>query len=179
MDVLRYVAEAYKRNEPQWQIEEALSRMVARTVEVSEQQTNCGSTHDTIDFIAKGEKLVLCQDCRSKLATGQQVVAVKQIGRPSLGVTKKVSLTLPQNVWDYLDEESKGNRSEYLRKLIDNAMWSQGDWSNNACQGYAVIAAKELGYSDDDIQKLVRAMYRSFDEKTIEDARAEYEKSPY
>lgn len=35
-EVLRYIAEAYKRNEPQWQIEDALSRMVATNVDVSE-----------------------------------------------------------------------------------------------------------------------------------------------
>lgn len=55
---------------------------------------NCGSTNDVIDFIAKGEKLVLCSACRYKLASGKKIVAVRQIGRPTLGVTKKVSLTL-------------------------------------------------------------------------------------
>jgi len=140
---------------------------------------NCGSTQDVIDFYRGEEKIILCVDCRYKLATGQKIVAVKQIGRPSLGVTKKVSLTLPEAVWEHLDNEANGNRSEYLRKLIDHDMWSQGDWSNNACQGYAIIAAKELGYSDDEISKLVRAMYRTFDFKTVDEARTAYEQSPY
>lgn len=37
VDVIRYIAEAYKRNEPQWQIEEALSRMVPINAELPEQ----------------------------------------------------------------------------------------------------------------------------------------------
>jgi len=36
-DVIRYIAEAYKRNEPQWQIEEALSRMVPINAELPDQ----------------------------------------------------------------------------------------------------------------------------------------------
>jgi Holliday junction resolvasome RuvABC DNA-binding subunit len=86
---------------------------------------------------------------------------------------------LPEAVWEHLDSEANGNRSDYLRKLIDHDMWSQGDWSNNACQGYAILAAKELGYSDDEISKLVRAIYRAFDFKTIDEARTAYEQSPY
>lgn len=140
---------------------------------------NCGSTNDVIDFIAKGEKVVLCSDCRYKLANGQKIVAVKQVGRPTLGVTKKVSLTLPQGVWERLDDNAKGNRSEYLRKLLDRDMWSQGDWTNNACLDYAIFGAKRLGYSEEQTQELVRAIYNAFDEKTIEEARQEYERSPY
>lgn len=140
---------------------------------------NCGSANDVIDFIAKGEKLVLCAGCRYKLASGQKVVTVKQIGRPSLGVTKKVSLTLPAAVWEHVDSKANGNRSEYLRKLIERDMWSQGDWSNNACLGYAIFGAQQLGYSDKQTKELVRAIYRAFDEKTVEEARQEYERSPY
>lgn len=140
---------------------------------------NCGSTNDVIDFYRGEEQIILCAGCRYKLASGQKVVAVKQMGRPSLGVTKKVSLTLPEAVWEHLDNEANGNRSEYLRKLLDCDMWSQGDWSNNAAQGYAIFAAKELGYSDDQIKELVRAMYRAFDFKTIDEAKAAYNNSPY
>ncbi|MBD3922978.1 hypothetical protein H8B09_30080 [Paenibacillus sp. PR3] len=104
---------------------------------------------------------------------------MKQIGRPSLGVTKKVSLTLPEALWEHFDGEANGNRSEYLRKLLERDQWSQSDWSNNAAQGYAIFAAKELGYSDEQISKLVRAMYRAFDFKTIDEAKAAYNESPY
>lgn len=140
---------------------------------------NCGGTNDVIDFYRGEEKIVLCAGCRYKLASGQKVVTVKQIGRPSLGVTKKVSLTLPEAVWEHLDNEANGNRSEYLRKLIDRDMWSQGDWSNNACLGYAILGAQKLGYSEEQIKQLVRAIYSEFDWKSVEEARTVYEQSPY
>jgi hypothetical protein len=53
------------------------------------------------------------------------------------------------------------------------------EWSNNACLGYAIIGAEELGYSQKQIQELVRSIYRTFDYKTIEEARQKYENSPY
>lgn len=140
---------------------------------------NCDSTNDVIDFYRGEEKIVLCAGCRYKLVSGQKVRVVKQIGRPSLGVTKKVSLTLPESVWEHLDREANGNRSEYLRKLINRDMWSQGDWSNNACLGYAILGAKRLGYSDEQTKELVRAIYSEFDLKTVEEARTVYERSPY
>jgi hypothetical protein len=140
---------------------------------------NCGSDHDVIDFYRGDEKIVLCAGCRYKLATGQKVITVKQIGRPSLGVTKKVSLTLPESVWEHLDSEANGNRSEYLRKLIDRDTWSQGDWSNNACLGYAILGAQALGLSEVQTKQFVRAIYREFDFKTVEEAQKVYEQSPY
>lgn len=35
----------------------------------------------------------------------------KVVGRPSLGVTKKISVTLPEKIWEWLDQEAEGNRS--------------------------------------------------------------------
>jgi DNA-binding transcriptional MerR regulator len=37
VEVLQYIAEAYKRNEPQWQIEESLGRMVAINIEATDE----------------------------------------------------------------------------------------------------------------------------------------------
>lgn len=42
-----------------------------------------------------------------------------KIGRPSLGLTKKVSITLPEDDWDWIDQQ--GSRSETFRKLVYNA----------------------------------------------------------
>lgn len=138
---------------------------------------NCGSTNDVIDFVSSGEKIVLCADCRYKLASGQ--MTIKQIGRPPIGVTKKVSLTLPETAWERLDGRADGNRSEYLRKLVERDVWGQDDWSNNACLGYAILGAKRLGYSEEQTKKLIRAIYSVFDETSIEEARKVYENSPY
>lgn len=139
---------------------------------------NCGSSDDVIDFISGGEKIILCADCRYKLATGQ--MNVKQMGRPPLGVTKKVSLTLPEAVWEHLDSKADGNRSEYLRKLLVRDMSSQWNkWSNNSCLGYAILGARRLGYNEEQTKELVRAISSEFDLETVEEARTVYEKSPY
>lgn len=45
-------------------------------------------------------------------------------GRPSLGVTKKVSITLPEEIWEQL-EQSKGDQSmsAFLREIIIDGNW--------------------------------------------------------
>lgn len=49
-----------------------------------------------------------------------------KVGRPSLGVTKKVSITLEQEEWEQLEILQKdsgcGSRSELLRKIIRNLL---------------------------------------------------------
>jgi metal-responsive CopG/Arc/MetJ family transcriptional regulator len=45
-----------------------------------------------------------------------------KVGRPSLGITKKVSITLPEDIWQLLDlsQEEAGfkSRSELFREMI-------------------------------------------------------------
>jgi len=44
-----------------------------------------------------------------------------KVGRPSLGITKKVSITLPEKEWDKLQKECKGwdiSLSSLLREII-------------------------------------------------------------
>lgn len=140
--------------------------------------TNCGSTNDVIDFVAGEETLILCATCRYKLATGQ-LVPKATAGRPAKGVTKKVSISLQEGVWDYFDRQAAGNRSEYLRMLIESDMMNSEKWSNNAALGYAIFGAIDLGYTEEQTQELVRAIYRAFDFKTIEEAKQKYNNSPY
>jgi len=137
---------------------------------------NCGGTNDVIDFKRGEETLILCADCRFRLLAGPKN---KVMGRPTLGVTRKVSVTLPESVWAYVEREAGGNKSEYIRKLIERDMWNRQEWSNNACLGYAIYGAEELGYSEKETEKLVRAIYRAFDFKTIDEAKKKYENSPY
>lgn len=136
---------------------------------------NCGGTHDVIDFYVGEEKLILCADCRHKLLSSKN----KKAGRPSLGITKKVSLTLSEDDWEWIDEKAEGNRSQLLRYLINQERSSEGRWSNNACLGYAILGAKKLGYDDEEIQKLVRAIYGEFDMKSVDEAKDTYNKSSY
>lgn len=86
---------------------------------------NCGSKKDVIDFVAGtgNEKLILCVDCRVKLVNGE----LGKVGRPAIGITKKVSLTLPEEAWEWLDEKAEGNRSKFLREIILNALESESE----------------------------------------------------
>lgn len=54
-----------------------------------------------------------CLDCRSSARRRQGA------GRPSLGTTKKVSITLPDEIWEKL-EKDRGEQpmSAFLRELI-------------------------------------------------------------
>lgn len=140
----------------------------------------CRGTNDvaelTIPVTGGYETIRLCVDCRVKLFTKDPV---KKIGRPSLGVTKKVSLTLPEEDWKWMDEQAEGNRSQLLRYLISQEKSPEGRWSNNACLGYAILGAKKLGYDDERIQELVRAIYSEFDWKSVDEAKDTYNKSSY
>lgn len=55
-----------------------------------------------------------CLDCRSPHG-GQREGA----GRPSIGVTKKVSVTLPGDIWEVIEQgKGKQSMSAFLRELI-------------------------------------------------------------
>lgn len=43
---------------------------------------------------------------------------INQVGRPPIGITKKVSMTLSEEQWEWLDEKADGNRSNFLREII-------------------------------------------------------------
>lgn len=137
---------------------------------------NCNGTNDVAVFYRGDEQMTLCADCRYKLATGG-LTSTNKVGRPSLGVTKKVSLTLSEEDWERFDERAKGNRSHFLRDLVQES--PENDWSNNACLGYAILGAKKLGYDDEKIRQLVRAIYAEFDRKSVEQAKDTYVNSDY
>lgn len=60
-------------------------------------------------------KNLSCTTCRQRLSSGG---LEKTVGRPTLGVTKKVSLTLSEESWKWFDEKAQGNRSQFLRDLV-------------------------------------------------------------
>lgn len=101
------------------------------------------------------------------------------VGRPSVGVTKKVSLTLSEENWKWLDEKADGNRSKFLREIVWNALGNESEWSNYAALGYAIVGAKKLGYDDEKIRELVREMYWQFDMKSVPEAENIYRESDY
>ena len=134
---------------------------------------NCSSKNDVMDFYIGEDKHVLCVDCRVKLVTNQES------GRPSLSITKKVSLTLPEEEWNWLDKEANGKHSQYLRQLVWEAQSSEYEWSNNACLGYAILGLEKLKYPPKEIEKIVRALYVEFDMKTLDEAKEKYNTSSY
>lgn len=113
--------------------------------------------------------------CRGKQRGGRRMNA----GRPSLGVTKKVSITLPVDAWAWFDDAATGNRSELLRQMIRQQEVPQGEWSNNAALGYAIFGAQKMGFSEEQTKELVRAIRSEFDCKSVDQAKAEYNNSPY
>lgn len=141
----------------------------------------CGGSHDVIDFYRDGEKLFLCADCRYKLLSPPRNNGARQpMGRPSLGVSKKVSITMPEEAWEWFEKEaSDTSKSEVLRHLIRREQSPESRWSNNAALGYAILGAKKLGYDEEQIQKLVRAIYSEFDWKSVDEAKKVYNESPY
>ncbi|MEN1970702.1 hypothetical protein WMZ97_22020 [Lentibacillus sp. N15] len=138
---------------------------------------NCGGTHDVIDFYNGDEYIILCVNCRQRLAMGK--LHLSKVGRPSMGTTKKVSLTLSDDMWEWLDEKAEGNRSKFLREIVSSALGNESEWSNAACLGYAIAGAKKLGYDDEQIRQLVRAIYGEFDMKTVSESEDIYRDSAY
>ncbi len=56
-----------------------------------------------------------------------------------------------------------------------NAAGSNSEaWSNSSAVGYTILAAKRLGYSDDQATQLARAINRQFDVTTIGEAKRAY-----
>lgn len=131
---------------------------------------NCGSTNDVIDFYSKDDYLVLCVDCRYKLATGQ----LGKVGRPSIGVTKKVSLTLSEDLWNEIEKIKTGEKisqSELLRTIIESHFNKQNenieDWLADSRpvgspQGDPLTEEKTFIYEIDEQQK--KEIKRLYDE---------------
>lgn len=134
----------------------------------------CGGNDDLTVFRLNGEPKAYCRNCRAELFTKK-----KPVGRPSVGVTKKVSLTLPEEEWEWLDEQAQGNRSQFLRNLVWEKQSPEREWSNYAAYGYMILAAEALGLNEDQITDLRKQMYYEMDLKTIDEAKNAYTNSIY
>lgn len=134
----------------------------------------CDGNNDVTVFHLNDEPKAFCQNCRVELFAKKNPV-----GRPSVGITKKVSLTLPENEWEWFEKKAEGNRSQFLRHLVWEAQSPENEWNNYACLGYAIAGAKKLGYDDEKIRELVRAIYGEFDWKSVPVAEKIYTESDY
>lgn len=63
--------------------------------------------------------------------------------------------------------------------MIWKALGNEAEWSNNACLGYAIKGLENLDYSEDEIKKIVRAIYLAFDMTSVPEAKKIYENSSY
>ena len=73
----------------------------------------CGSSIDVALIYVNDVPMTYCRICRGALFTKK-----KSVGRPSTGITKKVSLTLTEDDWTALEEKAKGNRSLFYAKRL-------------------------------------------------------------
>lgn len=154
------------------EIEKSLPKGLFRIV--ATECERCGGDYDLTIIHVNDEPKAYCQNCRVEMFTKKNPV-----GRPSVGVTKKVSLTLPEHEWDWFDEQAKGNRSQFLRHLVWEKQSPESEWSNYACLGYAIVGAQKIGLNDDQIKKLVRSIYEEFDWKSVPEAEKIYRESDY
>ena len=79
-----------------------------------------------------------CSECYGKEAPPE----VKR-GRPTLGKTAKISLTISEGEWTILDGLANGNRSKYIRNLVLNDIDSR------------VLKLPKLYFKNDDHEKLL------------------------
>lgn len=69
---------------------------------------------------------VLGQQKKSLEKYTDQLNNLNQVGRPPIGITKKVSMTLSEKEWEWLEEKADGNRSSYLREIIQKEIEASG-----------------------------------------------------
>ena len=58
-------------------------------------------------------------------------------------------------------------------------MAGEEPWRNSACFGYAILGAKNLSYTDDQIKALTRSMQSQFGRTTVSEATETYNRSPF
>jgi DNA-binding transcriptional MerR regulator len=103
-DVLRYVAEAYKRNEQQWQIEEALSRMVARNIDIPDETAPTA-------VVAQQQQAMLVMAEQFQKAMGQIASAMETVAEQ-----KKEISELREHVSDI--EQQQIRQNQYIEESL-------------------------------------------------------------
>lgn len=78
---------------------------------------HCGSDFNVTIIYVDEVPVTYCKTCKMALFSKK-----RSVGRPSIGITKKVSLTLTKDDWEQFDAKAKGNRSLFLRKTITKTL---------------------------------------------------------
>lgn len=77
----------------------------------------CNGEDDIAIIHVNDEPKAFCVNCRVEVFAKK-----KPVGRPAIGVTKKVSITLEENEWKLLDEKAQGNRSAFIREILSKGL---------------------------------------------------------
>jgi len=124
LDVIRYIAEAYKRNEPHWQIEEALSRMVPINAETPEQTAIASATAQQQNQIVAQEQLF---SFMNKMAAALETIAAQKEEIAALQ-SRIADLEARQAAADEAIERRFRQTDELLRELREARLKKQKRW---------------------------------------------------
>ena len=72
--------------------------------------------------------------------------------------------------------------AEYIQKnketmppeLAEMLTQERSIWSNDACYGYMIIAMRNAGYKEKDIDTMIRYLHSAFEEYLVEEAEKEW-----
>lgn len=87
----------------------------------------------------------------------------RQAGRPRLGVTKKLSLTLEPHEWEKFDKAADNNRSAYLRDLVLGSKESAFLKDEETFLKYVRFSLNELNYSQEQIEDVILQLKNDFE----------------
>ena len=86
------------------------------------------------------------------------------------------------NIKTYLDNVKKLDLTPQKPKspsFYDVTLQTTDIWSNTACNGYALTAAKRAGFTEEQTEKLLTALSRVYDEIEVDEAEKIYNNSGY
>ena len=63
---------------------------------------------------------------------------------------------------------------EIPAKLAEILSQETSIWSNDACYGYVIIAMRNAGYKEKDIDTMMRYLHSAFEEYLVEEAEKEW-----
>lgn len=86
--------------------------------------TVCGNEQEVeiVKVNGTNTQILMCAECR----------VPNPVGRPGIGITKKVSLTLTEENWKWFEDKANGNSSQFLRNLIWDAQSQETGGEINA-----------------------------------------------
>ena len=66
------------------------------------------------------------------------------------------------------------NKETMPAELAEMLFTETSIWSNDACYGYVIIAMRNAGYKEKDIDTMIRYLHSAFEEYLVEEAEKEW-----